>query len=128
MGEDRWLIVVSAEDLGGTELLLKQSGHRAAEPFKEALVADGILRTQFGVDDVHAEYEGRLPPCPPKTHLLVPGDHRRAGRHPRKPHLGRQGLQTSWLHKTAGLFADAATSQLDVRRATLSRTGCDHGL
>ena len=57
MGEDRWLTVVSPEDPDGTELLLEPSGHPAAQPFKEALVADGIPFTAFAVDDVHAEFE-----------------------------------------------------------------------
>jgi len=57
MGEDRWLTVVSPQDPDGTELLLEPSGHPAAKPFKEALVADGIPFTSFAVDDVPAEYE-----------------------------------------------------------------------
>ena len=56
-GEYRWLTVVSPEDPDGTELLLEPSGHPAAAPFKEALVADGIPFTAFAVDDVHAEFE-----------------------------------------------------------------------
>lgn len=56
-GEYRWLTVVSPEDPDGTELLLEPSGHPAAKPFKEALVADGIPFTAFAVDDVHAEFE-----------------------------------------------------------------------
>lgn len=56
-GEDRWLTVVSPQDPDGTELLLEPSGHPAAKPFKEALVADGIPFTSFAVDDVPAEYE-----------------------------------------------------------------------
>ncbi len=56
-GEYRWLTVVSPEDPEGTELLLEPSGHPAAKPFKEALVADGIPFTAFAVDDVHAEFE-----------------------------------------------------------------------
>ncbi|WP_417233298.1 VOC family protein [Arthrobacter sp.] len=56
LGGDRWLTVVSPENPEGTELLLEPSGHPAAKPFKEALVADGIPFTQFAVDDVHAEY------------------------------------------------------------------------
>lgn len=55
--EGRWLTVVSPQDPDGTELLLEPSGHPAVEPFKEALVADGIPFTQFTVDDVQAEYE-----------------------------------------------------------------------
>ena len=57
MGEHRWITVVSSEDPGGTELVLEPDQHPAAKPFKEALVADGIPFTSFGVDDVHAEYE-----------------------------------------------------------------------
>jgi hypothetical protein len=30
---------------------------RAAKPFKEALVADGVPSTAFAVDDVRVEYE-----------------------------------------------------------------------
>ncbi|MDT5218738.1 MAG: hypothetical protein QOF15_843 [Mycobacterium sp.] len=57
MGEHRWITVVSSEDPGGTELVLEPDQHPAAKPFKEALAADGIPFTSFGVDDVHAEYE-----------------------------------------------------------------------
>ena len=57
MDEARWLTVVSPAGRDGTELLLEPDGHPAARPFKDALVADGIPFTSFGVDDVHAEYE-----------------------------------------------------------------------
>lgn len=57
LGADRWLTVVFPENPQGTELLLEPSGHPAAQPFKDALVADGIPFTQFAVDDVHAEFE-----------------------------------------------------------------------
>ncbi|MBQ6642540.1 MAG: VOC family protein [Saccharopolyspora sp.] len=57
MGGPRWLTVVSPQDPDGTELVLEPSGHPAAGPFKEALVADGISWTSFAVDDVDAEYE-----------------------------------------------------------------------
>lgn len=57
LGQDRWLTVVSPQDPDGTELLLEPSGHPAAKPYKEALVADGIPFTQFAVDDVQAEFE-----------------------------------------------------------------------
>ncbi|MFC5928687.1 VOC family protein [Cryobacterium melibiosiphilum] len=60
LGEDRWLTVVSPDDPEGTELLLEPSGHPAAKPFKDALVADGIPFTQFTVDDVATEYERLL--------------------------------------------------------------------
>jgi catechol 2,3-dioxygenase-like lactoylglutathione lyase family enzyme len=57
LGEARWLTVVSPDDVDGTELLLEPDGHPAARPFKEALQADGIPFTSFGVDDVNAEHE-----------------------------------------------------------------------
>ncbi|MFG3128019.1 VOC family protein [Streptomyces tendae] len=55
--QDRWLTVVSAEEPGGTELLLEPAGHPAVKPYRDALVEDGIPLAQFTVDDVHAEYE-----------------------------------------------------------------------
>lgn len=54
-GGDRWLTVVSPENPEGTELLLEPSGHPAVDPFKSALVADGIPATSFMVDDLQAE-------------------------------------------------------------------------
>ncbi|MBZ4017319.1 VOC family protein [Streptomyces purpurogeneiscleroticus] len=57
MGEARWLTVVSPENPEGTELLLEPSGHPAVQPYKTALVKDGIPATSFAVDDVQAEYE-----------------------------------------------------------------------
>jgi catechol 2,3-dioxygenase-like lactoylglutathione lyase family enzyme len=57
LGEARWLTVVSSDDVDGTELLLEPDGHPAVRPFKEALQADGIPFTSFGVDDVNAEHE-----------------------------------------------------------------------
>ncbi|MFD7445722.1 VOC family protein [Streptomyces sp. NPDC059909] len=56
LGEDRWLTVVSPEDPDGTELLLEPSGHPAVQPYKTALVEDGIPATSFAVDDVQAEF------------------------------------------------------------------------
>jgi catechol 2,3-dioxygenase-like lactoylglutathione lyase family enzyme len=56
LGEDRWLTVVSPEDPDGTELLLEPSGHPAVQPYRTALVEDGIPVTSFAVDDVEAEY------------------------------------------------------------------------
>ncbi|WP_393088416.1 VOC family protein [Streptomyces sp. LN704] len=56
LGEDRWLTVVSPEDPDGTELLLEPSGHPAVQPYKTALVQDGIPATSFAVDDVQAEF------------------------------------------------------------------------
>ncbi len=53
----RWLTVVSPAAPEGTQLVLEPDDHPAARVFKAALVADGIPVTQFGVDDVNAEYE-----------------------------------------------------------------------
>lgn len=57
MGEHRWLTVVSPHSPDGVELLLEPDQHPAARPFKEALVADGIPFTMFGVDDIQQEYD-----------------------------------------------------------------------
>jgi catechol 2,3-dioxygenase-like lactoylglutathione lyase family enzyme len=57
LGEARWLTVVPPEQPDGTELLLEPDGHPAVRPFKEALVADGIPFTSFGVDDVPREFD-----------------------------------------------------------------------
>jgi len=56
LGKDRWLTVVSPEDLDGTELLLEPDGHPAVKPYKEALVKDGIPAASFAVEDVPAEF------------------------------------------------------------------------
>ncbi|MFJ3793258.1 VOC family protein [Kitasatospora sp. NPDC090091] len=56
-GTDRWLTVVSPEDPDGTELLLEPSGHPAVQPFRTALVRDGIPAASFAVDDVPAEFD-----------------------------------------------------------------------
>jgi catechol 2,3-dioxygenase-like lactoylglutathione lyase family enzyme len=56
LGEHRWLTLTSPGDADGVELVLEPDAHPAAKPFKEALVADGIPYTSFGVADVHAEY------------------------------------------------------------------------
>jgi len=57
LGEHRWVTVVSPEDPDGPELLLEPDEHPAAQPFKHALVADGIPFTSFAVADVQAEYD-----------------------------------------------------------------------
>ncbi|MFE2296961.1 VOC family protein [Streptomyces sp. NPDC059445] len=57
LGEHRWLTVVSPEDPDGTELLLEPSGHPAVQPYKTALVQDGIPATAFAVEDVQAEFD-----------------------------------------------------------------------
>jgi catechol 2,3-dioxygenase-like lactoylglutathione lyase family enzyme len=51
---------VSPDEPDGTELLLEPDGHPAAEPFKAALVEDGIPYTSFGVADIRAEYDRLL--------------------------------------------------------------------
>ena len=56
-GEHRWLTVVAPGERDGVELVLEPDEHPAARPFKEALVADGIPFTSFGVDDMAAEHE-----------------------------------------------------------------------
>ncbi|OIJ85500.1 VOC family protein [Streptomyces colonosanans] len=56
VGTDRWLTVVSPEAPDGTELLLEPSGHPAVQPYKTALVQDGIPAASFAVDDVPAEF------------------------------------------------------------------------
>ncbi len=55
LGENRWLTVVSSEDPEGTELLLEPSDHPAVNPYKEALVSDGIPAHSFQVQDLDAE-------------------------------------------------------------------------
>ena len=49
--------MVSPEQPDGTELLLEPSGHPAVQPYKDALVEDGIPATSFAVDDIHAEHD-----------------------------------------------------------------------
>lgn len=56
VGKDRWLTVVSPQDPGGAELLLEPDGHPAVQPYKTALVKDGIPAASFAVDDVPAEF------------------------------------------------------------------------
>lgn len=57
LGHHRWLTVVSKEQPNGTELLLEPGEHPAVQPYKKALVADGIPATSFMVDDIHAEFK-----------------------------------------------------------------------
>ena len=56
LGEHAWLTVVSSEDPDGVELVLEPDSHPAVQPFKRALVEDGIPFTSFSVDDVEAEH------------------------------------------------------------------------
>lgn len=57
MGPHRWLTVVSKGASEGIELVLEPSAHPAVNPFKQALVEDGIPYASFGVDDVQREFE-----------------------------------------------------------------------
>jgi catechol 2,3-dioxygenase-like lactoylglutathione lyase family enzyme len=57
LGHHRWLTVVSPDEPNGTELVLEPDEHPAAQPFKAALVGDGIPFTSFAVDDVQKEFE-----------------------------------------------------------------------
>lgn len=57
IGDDFWLTVVSPEVPDGPELLLEPSSHPAVQPFRDALVADGIPFAQFAVENVQAEYD-----------------------------------------------------------------------
>lgn len=56
LGDDFWLTVVSPNDPDGPELMLEPAGHPAVQPYREALVEDGIPLAQFAVDDVEAEH------------------------------------------------------------------------
>jgi catechol 2,3-dioxygenase-like lactoylglutathione lyase family enzyme len=57
LGGASWLTVVSPEQPDGTELLLEPSSHPAVNPYKNALVGDGIPAASFAVDDVQAEFD-----------------------------------------------------------------------
>ena len=48
---------MSPEQPDGTELLLEPSDHPAVNPYKNALVEDGIPSASFAVDDVRAEFD-----------------------------------------------------------------------
>jgi catechol 2,3-dioxygenase-like lactoylglutathione lyase family enzyme len=57
LGEHSWITVVSPEAPDGTQISLEPTDHPAVEPFRSALIADGIPWTSFAVDDVQAEYD-----------------------------------------------------------------------
>lgn len=57
LGEYRWLTLTEPGNPNGVELLLEPDAHPAAQPYKTALVADGIPLTSFQVDDIQQEYE-----------------------------------------------------------------------
>lgn len=56
-GGASWITVVSPDEPDGAELLLEPAGHPAVQPYREALVSDGIPLAQFTVTDVNSEYE-----------------------------------------------------------------------
>lgn len=57
LGEYSWLTVTAPGDPDGVQILLEPNDHPAVDPFRSAIVADGIPWTSFAVDDVQAEYE-----------------------------------------------------------------------
>ncbi|THG30021.1 VOC family protein [Naasia lichenicola] len=57
LGEFSWLTIASSEDPDGMQILLEPNNHPAVEPFRSAIVADGIPWASFAVDDVQAEYD-----------------------------------------------------------------------
>ena len=56
LGNDSWLTVVSPDSPDGPELLLEPAHHPAVNPYRDALVEDGIPLAQFAVDDLEAEH------------------------------------------------------------------------
>ena len=56
-GEFLWVTLVSPEEPDGVELSLEPDNHPAVNPFRKAMVEDGIPWTSFAVTDVHAEHE-----------------------------------------------------------------------
>lgn len=57
LGEYSWLTVTAPGEPDGVQILLEPNDHPAVDPFRSAIVADGIPWTSFAVDDVQAEYE-----------------------------------------------------------------------
>jgi catechol 2,3-dioxygenase-like lactoylglutathione lyase family enzyme len=55
--EASWLTVVPPDDPEGAQLLLEPAGHPAVEPYRKALVEDGVPLARFAVEDVHAEHQ-----------------------------------------------------------------------
>ena len=56
-GDYRWLTVVSPEDQNGTELILELNDNPAAKTYQEAIFEQSIPAANFGVSDVHIDYE-----------------------------------------------------------------------
>lgn len=53
----RWLTVVSAEDLNGTELQLALNDKPAAKTYQQAIRQQGQPAAMFFTDDVQADYD-----------------------------------------------------------------------
>ena len=56
-GDYRWLTAASPEDQNGTELILELNDNPAAKTYQRAIFEQSIPAANFGVSDVHAEYE-----------------------------------------------------------------------
>lgn len=56
-GDYRWLTVVSPEDQNGTELILELNDNPAAKTYQSAIFEQSIPAANFGVTDVHIDYE-----------------------------------------------------------------------
>ena len=56
LGEHRWLTVTAKGESNGTELLLEPSEHPAVNPYRQALMKDGIPGASFQVDNLEYEY------------------------------------------------------------------------
>ena len=56
-GDYRWLTVVSPEDQNGTELILERNNNPAAKNYQKAIFEQSIPAANFGVSDVHIDYE-----------------------------------------------------------------------
>ena len=56
-GDYRWLTVVSPEDQNGTELILERNDNPAAKNYQKAIFEQSIPAANFGVSDVHIDYE-----------------------------------------------------------------------
>ena len=73
LGEHAWITVVSEDAPDGTELLLEPAEHPAVEPFREAMLADGIPSASFAVDDIAAEHDSASPSrCSPRRCFSAP--------------------------------------------------------
>lgn len=55
--EAQLAIVVSAEEPGGTGLLLEPNGNPIARTYQEAIYKEGLPAIVFGVGDIQEEYE-----------------------------------------------------------------------